>query len=198
MQFRTTTISTKTRMKFNSCCNCCPCFPLFKRRALPLFDYDEIDDLEFIGLTSTRPFTAPARATIWSKMASLFSRGPGHGHSNDGGENSRYHSHYSAIPTFDLNRSHISNRSPRLGDFDNSILIDIEPSAEAFNQESIARMTARLDDTSQPITATNAQPQQIPEPSESHLETPTLSRMVLYTLLILDEKGSQCIKRCFI
>ncbi|EGF84291.1 hypothetical protein BATDEDRAFT_85321 [Batrachochytrium dendrobatidis JAM81] len=59
-------------------CLCTPCLcPWWKPRIQPIFDYDEIDDLEFENLLSssgaTGPFQSPPAATaFWESLASLF------------------------------------------------------------------------------------------------------------------------------
>lgn len=58
---------------FKSCCSCCP----WKQRQYPIFDYDEIDDLEFENLLSapgTGPFQTQNQppSSFWTTLASLF------------------------------------------------------------------------------------------------------------------------------
>jgi hypothetical protein len=113
-------------MSNGTCCTACCRF--WKPRQYPVFDYDEIDDLEFENLLSTPgpagPFAPPQPPSIWTNIASLFGfhrgspRSPG----------------YTAVPTYDTLR--------RIGDTGD--VLDGQENmedAEMLTQERISEIT---------------------------------------------------------
>ena len=101
--------------------NCCPCC-FWRQRQYPIFDYDEVDDLEFENLLTAPgpgPFTPPPTQTaFWTRIASLFG----------------FH------PSTSNNRGYEPVSSLGRGD---DLLVDQYDAAEArlLTQEQVAAMT---------------------------------------------------------
>ncbi|KAJ3303527.1 hypothetical protein HDV03_003706 [Kappamyces sp. JEL0829] len=117
-----------------SCSSCCPLFP---KRNPPLFDYEEIDDLEFENLINSRGngggravggAASPGSGGIWNGFAALF-RSPTAGSTS--------------IPTYDTTR-YAPQPAPSTGLDDLGDLDELEPSAELLTPAQVSRITTTV------------------------------------------------------